>query len=92
MNTTIMETVDFASFALPERRAMKDAKAAIVARRVVSQPTYTQSGPWLKIHMPRGSDLFLCPATGSLRWHGGAIFSSQGLPRALQLMDEYRAS
>jgi hypothetical protein len=87
-----METVDFASFALPERRAMRDAKSAIVARRVVSQPRYTQRGPWLRIRMPRGDDLWLCPATGSLRWHGGSIFSSQGLPRALELLDEYLPS
>jgi hypothetical protein len=75
-----------ASFIIPERRAMKDAKAAIIARH----GHYDQSGPWLKIGMPYGAALWLCPASGSLRWDGGIeIFSSQGLPRALELMDEY---
>jgi hypothetical protein len=78
-------------FELPLSRAehrMAEAKDMLT---IFGIPWRMSGKSWLRITMPPGSlDLYLCPGSGSLRWQGGVIFSSQGLPLALKLAQAHR--
>jgi hypothetical protein len=74
------------SFELPERGSMAEAKAALDELGC----QWTQTGAWLRVHLPRSQDLFICPGSGSLRFEGGQIFSSKGLKEALKIIEVYR--
>lgn len=45
---------------------------------------------WLEIRLTPCAALFYAPGTGSLRFEKGTIFSSRGLPLALEIVKAYQ--
>jgi hypothetical protein len=74
------------TFEPPERGPMANAKARLDELGI----RWTQTGAWLRVHLPRSMDLYLCPGSGSLRFEGGSTFSSKGLDEALRIIEIYR--
>jgi hypothetical protein len=70
-----------------ERAAMTRAKRALIGVGVTFRPV---GRDWLRIDLGIAGGLFLAPNTGSLRFQGGKVFSSRGLPLALKIWAAYR--
>lgn len=78
--------VDFDCGATWERSKMRAAKRALDASGIA----YERRGRgWLLVRLGEHAELYFAPVTGSLRFGRGRIFSSKGLPLALEIVKAY---